>query len=117
APNLSGLENIYLKGSVLGMTDREVEACVAEVREFSGLGDALNRPYSTYSSGMRMRLAFSLAFLDLPDILIVDETLFVGDELFRRRSMARIEEIKDAGATLLLVSHADQFMRVFCDEI
>jgi lipopolysaccharide transport system ATP-binding protein len=116
-PKLSGIENIYLKGAVLGMNDREIESCIAEIREFSGLGDAINRPYSTYSSGMAMRLAFSLAFLEIPDILIVDETLFVGDELFRRRSTARIEEIKDAGATMLLVSHADQFMRVFCDEV
>lgn len=117
SPQLSGLENIYLKGAAMGMNDKEVDARIDEICEFSEIEYALQRPLRTYSSGMMMRLAFSVAFLRIPDVLIVDETLAVGDEVFRRKCMGRIAEIKDAGSTIVLVSHGTAMMRSFCNRL
>ena len=90
----------------MGMTREEVEAEMAGVVEFSGLGDAMSRPMSTYSSGMRARLAFSIATLRVPDILLVDEALAVGDREFRARSLERLEEIRAKAGTVIMVSHS-----------
>ena len=117
SPQLSGIENIYLKGAAMGMSEKEVDARMDEILEFSEVGHALGRPLRTYSSGMMMRLAFSIAFLRTPEVLIVDETLMVGDETFRRKSLSRIQEIKASGATILLVSHGGAMLKNFCDRL
>ena len=117
SPQLSGIENIYLKGAAMGMSEKEVDARMDEILEFSEVGHALGRPLRTYSSGMMMRLAFSIAFLRTPEVLIVDETLAVGDETFRRKSLSRIQEIKASGATILLVSHGGAMLKNFCDRL
>lgn len=117
SPQLSGLENIYLKGAAMGMSEKDVDARMDEIIEFSEVGHALGRPLRTYSSGMMMRLAFSIAFLKIPEVLIVDETLAVGDEVFRRKSLSRIQEIKASGATILLVSHGGAMLKNFCDRL
>ena len=86
-----------------------------EVIEFSGLGDAMSRPLITYSSGMRARLAFSIATLRTPEILLLDEALAVGDRAFRERSIARINEIRESANTIILVSHNLNEIRETCD--
>ena len=104
-PALSGYRNVMLGGLALGMTRTEIEAEMDSVVEFSGLRDAMNRPLSTYSSGMQARLAFSVATLRVPDVLLIDEALAVGDLDFRAKSLERIEEIREQAGTVVLVSH------------
>lgn len=104
-PQLSGYRNVMLGGLAMGLTEDEVRERMPEVESFSGLGDAMGRPMSTYSSGMRARLAFSIATLTSPDILLLDEALAVGDRDFRTRSLERVNEIRDAAGAVVLVTH------------
>jgi teichoic acid transport system ATP-binding protein len=104
-PLLSGYRNIILGGLAMGMNLKEVEERMDGVIEFSGLGDAIGRPMRTYSSGMRSRLAFSIATLRVPDVLLVDEALAVGDKAFRDRSLQRLRDIRAHANTVVLVSH------------
>lgn len=104
-PVLSGYRNVMLGGLAMGMTEAEVRERIPEVEEFSGLTEAMRLPMSTYSSGMRARLAFSIATLTSPDILLLDEALAVGDRDFRARSLDRINEIRDAAGAVVLVTH------------
>ncbi len=85
-----------------------------EIVEFSGLGDAMGRPMNTYSSGMRARLAFSIATLRVPDILLIDEALAVGDKEFRQKSLERIREIQTAAGTVIMVTHNLNEIRETC---
>jgi len=105
-PEISGRENVFIAGSVLGLTKREIEARYERIVEFSGLGDFLEEPVKNYSSGMYVRLGFAVAIHTDPEILLVDEVLAVGDEAFAHRCLGRIEELLAAGRTVVFVSHA-----------
>lgn len=113
-PLLSGYRNVMLGGLAMGMTRTEVESQLETVREFSGLGEAMARPMHTYSSGMRARLAFSIATLRIPDVLLIDEALAVGDQDFRARSLARINEIRSQASTVVMVTHNSSEIRKTC---
>ena len=104
-PQLSGYRNVMLGGLAMGLTEREVRERLPEVERFAGLGDAMGRPMATYSSGMRARLAFSIATLTSPDILLLDEALAVGDRDFRARSLERVDQIRDSAGAVVLVTH------------
>jgi teichoic acid transport system ATP-binding protein len=104
-PTLSGYRNVMLGGLAMGLQRSEILQQMDDIVEFSGLGAAMGRPMITYSSGMRARLAFSIATLRIPDILLIDEALAVGDKDFRERSLARINEIRDAAGTVIMVTH------------
>lgn len=103
---LTGVENIYLNALLLGRTKREIQARVDEIKAFSGLGDFIHSPVRNYSTGMIARLGFSIATAWVPDILILDEVLAVGDTRFQEKCLERIEQFRRAGTTVLLVSHA-----------
>ncbi|MEO1056159.1 MAG: ABC transporter ATP-binding protein [Actinomycetota bacterium] len=113
-PQLSGYRNVMLGGLAMGMERDEVEALVPTVADFSGLGDAMRRPMNTYSSGMRARLAFSIATLQIPDVLLIDEALAVGDRDFRQRSLDRIKQIREDAGTVLMVTHNLSEIRQTC---
>lgn len=114
-PEFTGRENIYLNGTVLGLTREEVEARFESIVEFADIHDFIDQPVKTYSSGMYVRLAFAVAINVTPDILIVDEALSVGDEAFQRKCFAKIESIRDSGATVLFVSHSAGAVVELCD--
>jgi lipopolysaccharide transport system ATP-binding protein len=105
-PELTGRENVFLNAAILGMRRREVVAKLDEIVEFAGVGRFLDTPVKRYSSGMQVRLAFSVAAHLEPDILVVDEVLAVGDAEFQRRSLGRMEEIGRSGRTVIFVSHS-----------
>ena len=114
-PEFTGRENIYLNAATLGLSKREIDERVDAIIEFAGVGPHIDQPVKTYSSGMYVRLAFSIATSVDPDVLIVDEALSVGDGAFRRRSFDRIMQIKEGGTTILFCSHALYQVEVFCD--
>lgn len=113
-PTLSGYRNVMLGGLAMGLSRSEIEAQLDEITEFSGLGLAMNRPMATYSSGMRARLAFSIATLRIPEILLIDEALAVGDKDFRAKSLERIESIRDNAGTVVMVTHNLNEIRSSC---
>ena len=110
----TGRENVFLNGTLHGMTRREIEERFDSIAAFADIGDFIDQPVKTYSSGMYMRLAFSIAVAVEPEILIVDEALSVGDLAFQNRCMARIREMSERGATILFVSHDLSTSRVIC---
>jgi lipopolysaccharide transport system ATP-binding protein len=114
-PEFSGRENVYLNAQVMGLRRHEVEARFERIVRFADIGDFIDQPVRTYSSGMLVRLAFAVAINTDPDILIIDEALAVGDEAFQRKCYARIEDIKGAGATVLFVSHSATSVLQLCD--
>lgn len=114
-PDFTGKENIYLNATILGLTSHEIDVAFIHIISFADIGEFINRPVNTYSSGMVVRLAFAIAIHANPEILIVDEALSVGDELFQRKCFSRIEEIKKRGATILFVSHSAGSIVDFCD--
>jgi lipopolysaccharide transport system ATP-binding protein len=114
-PELTGRENVYLNGAVLGMRRREIERKFDDIVEFSGIAKFLDTPVKRYSSGMYVRLAFSVAAHLEPEILLVDEVLAVGDAEFQRRCLGRMEDLGDAGRTVILVSHNMQTIAQLCD--
>jgi lipopolysaccharide transport system ATP-binding protein len=114
-PELTGRENIYLNGSILGMTRGEIARNFDAIVEFSGVQKFIDTPVKRYSSGMFVRLAFSVAAHFEPEIMIVDEVLSVGDADFQRRSIGRMESIGDSGRTVLFVSHNLQGIMQLCD--
>jgi lipopolysaccharide transport system ATP-binding protein len=114
-PELTGRENIFLNGSILGMTRKEIERNFDAIVEFSGVEKFIDTPVKRYSSGMYVRLAFSVAAHFEPEVMIVDEVLSVGDADFQRRSMGRMEDIGDSGRTILFVSHNLQGIVQLCD--
>jgi ABC-2 type transport system ATP-binding protein len=115
-PELTGRENVFLNGAILGYKRREMEEKFERIVEFAELGEFINAPMRTYSSGMWARLGFAVATDIKPDILIIDEVLSVGDESFQRKSYARMQEFIDRGATLLLVSHSMQVIEAMCQK-
>ena len=114
-PDFSGRENIFVNGIILGMSRTEIRARVDEIVEFSELGDFIDEPVRTYSSGMYARLAFAVATHVDPEILIIDEILSVGDEHFARKSSAKMEEFRRSGKTILLVTHDLATLQRRCD--
>ncbi len=113
-PELTGRENVIFNGMLLGMAEREVLAKFDRIAAFADIGDWLDRPVKTYSSGMFARLAFSVAIHVDPDVLIVDEILSVGDAAFQRKCIRRFHEVREAGCTILLVAHDDYMVRALC---
>lgn len=114
---LSGRENIFLNGAILGFTEKYLQEKYDEILAFSELGDFINMPLKTYSSGMMMRLAFSVATMIEPEILIVDEILAVGDAAFQKKSFDRMMQIIRGGTTVLFVSHSLQQIRDLCSRV
>jgi len=113
--DLTGAENINLNAALLGMSRARTAGLLDEIVEFSGIGDFLHEPLRTYSSGMIMRLAFSVAVHVDPDILLIDEVLAVGDQAFQAKSFDKIREFRARGKTLLCVSHASGMVQQLCD--
>ncbi len=113
-PELTGRENIFLNGTLLGHSRREVESRLPEIIEFAELGAFIDSPLRTYSSGMVARLGFSVSTTWKPDILILDEILSVGDEAFREKCKLRLETYRDAGTTTLLVTHDSGTVKSLC---
>lgn len=113
-PTLSGYRNVMLGGLAMGLSTDEVDERMDGIIEFSGLGEAMGRPMNTYSSGMRARLAFSIATLRIPDVLLIDEALAVGDKEFRERSLRRIREIRESAGTVIMVTHNLNEIRETC---
>lgn len=114
-PDFTGRQNVYMSGQLLGYSIEEIDACMAEIEAFAEIGEAVDSPVRTYSSGMQVRLAFAVATMKRPDILIVDEALSVGDAYFQHKSFNRIKEFCEAGTTLLLVSHDAGAVTAVCD--
>ena len=104
-PEYTGKQNVYINGSILGLTHEAIEARFDDIMAFADIGDFINQPVKSYSSGMVVRLAFAVAISIDPDILIVDEALAVGDAAFQRKCFARIKQIQERGRTILFVSH------------
>jgi ABC-type polysaccharide/polyol phosphate transport system ATPase subunit len=113
-PELTGRENIHLNASLLGLKRRQVREKEESIIDFAGLADFIDEPLKTYSSGMTMRLAFSVAIELDPDILIVDEVLAVGDRAFQEKCLAKIRQFVEAGKTMLAVSHSPAMIRELC---
>lgn len=104
-PHMTGRENIYLNGTILGMTRQQLDAKYASIVDFAEVDDFINAPISTYSSGMRVRLGFSVAINISPDILLIDEVLAVGDQAFKQKAQLKIKELLGAGVSVIFVSH------------
>ena len=120
-PELSGRDNVYLNGSILGLTRKQIDARYDEIVSFafadSGQEDRIDTPVKNYSSGMYVKLGFSVAINVDPDLLLVDEVLTVGDEAFQRKCADKFLELKDSGKTVVIVSHALGTVRDLCDEV
>lgn len=114
-PEFTGRDNMYLNAALIGMSRAELEERVPDILEFADIGDFIDQPVKTYSSGMAVRLAFAVAINVSADILIVDEALAVGDELFQRKCFSRIDQLRSEGATILFVSHSAGTIVDLCD--
>lgn len=115
SPEFTGRDNVYLNASILGFSRQETEARFETIHRFSGIGDFIDQPVKTYSTGMVLRLAFAVAAHVDPEILIVDEALSVGDLAFRQRCMRRIHELRAQKATILFVSHEASEVKALCE--
>lgn len=113
-PNLSGLQNIYINSAILGMSRRQVESLVPAITDFAELSEDIGKPVKHYSTGMQARLAFSVAVSVLPDVLLLDEILAVGDNDFQKKCLRRIQEIQASGTTIMYVSHDLQSVASLC---
>ncbi|AWR21064.1 ABC transporter ATP-binding protein [Aurantimicrobium photophilum] len=116
-PELTGRENIFLNGSILGMKRKEIEKRYEQIVEFSGVREFIDQPVKNYSSGMYVRLGFSVAIHVEPDILVVDEVLAVGDAAFQEQCFERFRELKRQGTTIILVSHDMDAVNGLCDQV
>lgn len=114
-PYLTGRENIYLNGAVLGMKKTEIDEKFNKIVEFSEIGKFLDMPVKNYSSGMHVRLGFAVAAHFQSDILLIDEILAVGDTDFQKKCIAKIQGMKKAGTTIIFVSHNEENVRMICD--
>lgn len=114
-PDFTGRQNAYMAGQLLGYSVEEIARLMPEIEAFAEIGDYIDQPVRVYSSGMQMRLAFSVATAHRPDVLIVDEALSVGDAYFQHKSFDRIREFRKQGTTLLIVSHDKQAIQSICD--
>ena len=114
-PDFSGRENIYFNASIFGLTRKEIDERLEDIIEFSELKDFIDNPVRTYSSGMYMRLAFSVAINVNADILLIDEILSVGDEHFQNKCFSKMRELKQQGKTMVFVTHSMQSVKQLCD--
>ncbi len=112
--DFTGRENIYFNASIFGLTKKEIDAKIDEIIEFSELGEFIDNPVRTYSSGMYMRLAFSVAINVEAEILLIDEILAVGDRHFQDKCLAKLKELKEAGKTIVIVTHDLPQVKRFC---
>ncbi|UUZ90820.1 ABC transporter ATP-binding protein [Paenibacillus sp. P25] len=115
--DFTGRENIYMNASIFGLSRKEIDKKLEEIIEFSELSNYIDNPVRTYSSGMYMRLAFSIAIHVDPDVLLIDEILAVGDSAFQKKCISKIEEFKRLGKTIVFVSHDNGTMERLCDEV
>src|SRR6185369_11555927 len=115
-PEFTGLENVFMNASLMGFSNAETEAMIPYIERFAEIGQFINQPVKTYSSGMYVRLAFATAISSMPQVLIVDEALAVGDAVFQHRCMRRIREMQESGMTILLVSHDPGAIRALCSQ-
>lgn len=115
-PEFTGLENVYLNGSILGISHEEIDKRLDEILAFADIGNFVNQPVKSYSSGMAVRLAFAVQTVIEPDLFIVDEALAVGDEKFQRKCFSRLEKLKDNGTSILFVSHSAGSVTELCDK-
>lgn len=115
-PELTGRENVYLNGSILGIKKKEMDKLYQSIVDFSELESFMDQPVKHYSSGMYMRLAFSVAVAKKPEILLVDEILAVGDTKFQEKCLARIKEFQTQGSTLVLVTHSPSQIEQYCQK-
>jgi lipopolysaccharide transport system ATP-binding protein len=113
--DLTGRENVRMNASLLGLTRKQTEAAFDSIVDFSGIGDFIHEPLRTYSTGMVMRLAFSVAVNTDPEVLLIDEVLAVGDTAFQAKCFAKIHEFRNSGKTLLCVSHSAGMIEKLCD--
>ena len=116
-PEFSGRDNVYLNGSILGLTTRQIDERYKDIAAFAEIGDFIDQPVKTYSSGMVVRLAFAVAINVDPEILLVDEALAVGDIYFRQRCMRKVHELRQRGITILFVSHAVSDVKAIGDRV
>jgi lipopolysaccharide transport system ATP-binding protein len=114
-PDFTGRQNTYMAGQLLGMNVEEITSLMPEIEAFADIGDYMDQPVRIYSSGMQMRVAFSVATARRPDVLIIDEALSVGDAYFQHKSFDRIREFRKQGTTLLIVSHDKSAIQSICD--
>jgi len=115
-PEFTGRQNVYMGGQILGLSTELIGELMPEIEAFADIGDYIDQPLRTYSSGMQVRLAFALATAHSPDILIVDEALSVGDAAFQRKCFRRIEAFRQNGCTLLFVSHSIDTVLRLCSK-
>ena len=113
----TGIENVYMNGTMMGYTKKEMDAKLQDILDFAEIGDFVYQPVKTYSSGMFVRLAFALAINVDPEILIVDEALSVGDVFFQSKCYRRMEEIRKKGTTILMVTHDMGSIIKYCDKV
>jgi ABC-type polysaccharide/polyol phosphate transport system ATPase subunit len=116
-PELTGRENVYLNASVLGLTRAQIAARYDAIAAFAGIGQFIDQPVKTYSSGMVVRLAFAVSVSVEPDVLIVDEALAVGDMAFQQQCLQRLTDLREAGTTIVLVTHDILMTRNYCDRV
>ena len=115
SPEFTGRDNVYLNGSLLGLSRPEIEGRFEDIERFAGIGDFIDQPIKTYSTGMVLRLAFAVSAHVDPDVLVVDEALAVGDISFRQRCMRKIHELRARGVTILFVSHETSDVKALCE--
>lgn len=115
-PELTGKENIYLNGSILGLRKTEIDKRLDEIIDFSELKEFIDQPIKHYSSGMYMRLAFSVAIAQMPEILLIDEIFAVGDIPFQKKCIGKMKEFKKNKVTMVIVSHSLDYMKEFCEK-
>jgi lipopolysaccharide transport system ATP-binding protein len=114
-PDFTGRQNVFMAGQLLGHSSEKISSLMPAIEDFAEIGEYIDHPVRVYSSGMQMRLAFSVATADRPDVLIVDEALSVGDTSFQHKSLDRIRQFSKKGTTLLIVSHDKQAIQSVCD--
>lgn len=116
-PDFTGRQNVYMAGQLLGYSGDNIDRLLPDIESFAEIGEYIDQPARVYSSGMQMRLAFSVATASRPDILIIDEALSVGDDYFQHKSFERIRQFRNAGTTLLIVSHDKSAIQAICDRV
>jgi ABC-type polysaccharide/polyol phosphate transport system ATPase subunit len=116
-PEFSGRDNVYMNGSILGLSTKQIDARFRQIEDFAEIGDFMSQPVKTYSSGMAVRLAFAVAINVDPEILLVDEALAVGDIYFRQRCMRKVHELRTRGVTIMFVSHSTGDVKAIADRV